>query len=88
MNYRDLHRRLHDVPFKPFRIRLVNSTVIDVPDPGLVIIGETSAVIATQTELDDKGVRVATDWRTISISHMLEFADIKPSRNGEHRRKK
>ena len=87
MNYRDLHRRLYDFPFKPFRIRLVNNTVIDVPDPGLVIVGETSAVVATQTELDDKGVRVATDWKTLSIAHMLEFADIR-GKNGESKRKK
>jgi hypothetical protein len=87
MNYLDLHRRLHDFPFTPFRIRLVNNTVIDVHEPGLVIVGETSAVVATQTELDDKGVRVATDWKTLSIAHMLEFADIR-QKNGQSRRKK
>ena len=65
----------------------MNSTVIDVPDPGLVIIGETSAVVATQTELDDRGVRIALDWKTISISHMLEFSDIK-EKNGHSKKRK
>ena len=86
MTYHDLHRKLHDHPFKPFRIRLVNNTVIDILEPGMVIFGESSAVIATQTMKDDRGVRVATDWRTISISHMLEFSDIDIKGNGSKRK--
>ena len=46
MSPQDLLNRLHDVPFKPFRVRLTNNTVIDITDPGLVVVGPTSAVIA------------------------------------------
>jgi YD repeat-containing protein len=72
----DLLRRLDDQPFKPFRIRMVNNTVFDVLDAGMVIVGQTSAVIVTQYDRDEQGRRVAADWRTISIGHIIEFADI------------
>jgi hypothetical protein len=86
MTYRDLARRLDDAPFKPFRIRMVNNTTFDVFDPGMVILGESSAVVATQHIRDEQGRRTPTDWRTISISHILEFADIN-EKEGARRRK-
>lgn len=76
MTSKDLIRRLEDAPFKPFRMRMVNNTVYDVFDPGMVIVGDTSAVVATQNIRDESGRRVATDFRTVSISHILEFSDI------------
>ena len=76
MTHRDLSRRLSDVPFKPFRIKLVNNATFDVFDPGMVIFGETSSVVATQHVRDADGNRVPTDWHTISIGHILEFSDI------------
>ena len=42
MTYHDLLRKLNDAPFKPFRIRLSNSTTIDVMEPGSVIVGEST----------------------------------------------
>jgi hypothetical protein len=77
MTYHDLARRLSDVPFKPFRIRLSNSSTIDIREPGSVIIGRSSAVVPIETVVDDRGVRVALDWKTISISHIVEFVDLK-----------
>ena len=76
MTYHDLLRRLEDTPFKPFRIRMENNTVYDVFDPGMVIVARNSAFVVTQSERDKHGRRVATDWRTISIDHILEFSDI------------
>lgn len=76
MTYHDLYRKLHDEPFKPFRLRLTNSTVIDVREPGSVIVGESSAVLPVETMVDDRGVRVARNWKTISIAHIVEFSDI------------
>lgn len=73
MTYVDLQRRLHDHPFKPFRIRMVNRSVDDILEPWMVMIGETSAVIATQTRKDDRGFELALDWKTVSIAHMLEL---------------
>ena len=76
MTYHDLSRRLEENPFKPFRIRMVNNTVYDIFDPGMVIVAKTSAFVVTQYERDEHGHRIAVDWRTISISHIMEFADI------------
>ncbi len=81
MTSQDLLRKLNDDPFESFRLRLVNDVTYDVRDPGMVIVGDTSAVIATRNIRDGDGHMVTTDWRTISISHILEFSDLdeKPS---------
>lgn len=76
MTARDLQAKLHDNPFKPFRIRLVNNTTYDVLEPWMIIIGESSAVVVTHVRKDDLGYETALDWRTISISHVLELSDI------------
>lgn len=80
MTFLDLQRKLHDKPFKPFRIRLVNNTTYDVMEPWMVTVGESSAVIVTQSRKNDKGYELALDWRTVSIAHMLEFSDIETKR--------
>ena len=76
MNYADLYRKLRDHPFKPFRMRLVNNTTYDIHEPWMVIPGDTSAVVVTQTRRDDKGFEIAEDWRTVSIAHMIEFSRV------------
>ena len=87
MTYHDLHRKLNDHPFKPFRIRLSNASSIDVREPGSVIVGESSAVVPTETVLDDRGVRVARDWKTISISHIVEFIHLNERDSGSKRKR-
>jgi hypothetical protein len=82
MHYADLCRKLRGHPFKPFRIRMVNSTTYDVHEPWMVIPGDTSAVIVTRTRKDDKGYEIAEDWRTIAIAHLMEFSDLSPKGNG------
>ena len=42
----------------------------------MVMVGETSAVVATQTCKDEKGYELALDWKAVSISHMLDFSDL------------
>jgi len=76
MTHQDLLRKLDEAPFKPFRIKMVNNTTYDVRDPGMIIVGESSAVVATRDIRDADGHPVTTDWRTISISHILEFSDL------------
>ena len=88
MDSKDLLRKLDDAPFKPFRLRMANNTVYDIVDPGMIIVGDTSAVVATQNIRDERGHPVTTDWRTISIHHIVEFADLQPKRNGTGRKKK
>ena len=78
MSPQDLLNRLHDQPFRPFRVRLTNNTVINVTEPGLVIVGPTSAVMPIQTTKDEFGYTLVTQWKTIALSHMVEFADMEP----------
>ena len=87
MTYVDLHRKLHDHSFRPFRIRMVNNTAYDVREPWMVFIGESSAIVATQTHKDERGVEVATDWKTVSINHMMEFSDLNVRPNGAKRKR-
>jgi hypothetical protein len=86
MDYGDLYRKLRDHPFKPFRIRMVNGTTYDIHEPWMVIPGDTSAVVVTQSRTDDRGFTIADDWRAVAIAHMMEFSEISPRENG--RRKK
>jgi hypothetical protein len=72
----DLHRKINDKPFRPFRIRMVNNTTYDITEPWMITIGESSAIVVTQSRLNEHGYRTALDWRTISISHILELYDI------------
>lgn len=85
MSPHDLLSRLHDQPFKPFRIKLSNSTTIEITDPGLVIVGPTSAVLPIQTEKDDFGYTLVTQWKTVALSHMMEFSDLEPPRNSRRK---
>ncbi len=86
MTYLDLQRKLHDQPFKPFRIKLVNNTTYDIPESWMIIAGDSSAVVVTQVRKDERGYRVAMDWRTISIAHILEFQDLPPAPEAKRKR--
>jgi len=45
-------------------------------------------IFATQNIHDDRGHRIKTEWKKVSISRMLEFSDIEPSHNGGKKRGK
>ena len=87
MTYRDLQKKLHDHPFKPFRIRMSNNSVYDIREPWMVTIGESSAIVVTQVRKDDLGYELALDWRTVSIPHMIEFSDLESNASGSKRKK-
>ena len=88
MTHHDLLRKLNDQPFKPFRIRMVNSTVYDITEPWMIIPGDSSAIIlANPAYREDRGYQVVQDWKTVSIQHMIEFSDIHTKRNGSSKRK-
>lgn len=53
-----------------------NNTSYDILEPWMIIIGETSAVIVTRVRKDERGYETALEWRTISISHVLEYSDL------------
>ena len=76
VTYAHLLQELHGEPFQPFRIILSDGRHFDVSEPSRVLVGESSAVVVSQTREDERGYRVALDWRTISIAHIVEFQDI------------
>jgi hypothetical protein len=87
MTFHDLLRTLNDQSFKPFRIKLSNAAAIDITEPGTCIVGQSSAVVPTElTDID--GYRYVRNWRTISISHIVQFADIDVKENGSRRKRK
>lgn len=85
MTYHDLLRKLQDHPFKPFRIKLSNSTAIDVTQPGTCIVGDASAVVPIETVVDADGYQFVKNWRTITIAHIVEFADLDVKGDGRKR---
>lgn len=89
MRLKDLVNRVNDRPFKAFRIHLSDGTAIPVTEPGMMIIGPSSAVLPTEFG-NEEGERVATRWRTIAIAHMVQFSDVdepvmgkRPKRRGK-----
>ena len=75
MRAADLIRRIEDPAFRPFRIHLSDGTLLDVTQPGMVIVGLSSAVLPTQFG-EEEGKRIAKDWRTIALSHIVQFSDL------------
>lgn len=79
--------KLHDAPFKPFRVRLSNNNVIDVLDAGSVVVGPTSAIMPLEY-VENDGFMLVRRWKTVALSHMVEFVDIDTKGNGSRRRRK
>jgi hypothetical protein len=88
MGPEDLIGRLEDLPFKPFRIHMSDGTLIEVVEPGMVIVGRTTAVLPRSFSRDEDGRRVATIFRTISLGHVVQFSDMEEKMNGRQRRKR
>ena len=87
MRHEDLLTRLQDQPFKPFRIHLSDGTAIDVTDPGMIIVGRSSAVLPTRMGKDEEGRPVAEHWRTVALLHMVQFSSLDDYKNGRRRRR-
>ena len=87
MRVKDLINRLADRPFKGFRIHLSDGSSILVNDPGMIIVGPSSAVLPTEFG-KEQGERVATRWRTVALSHMVQFADADEPVSGKQRKRK
>ncbi len=76
MRTEDLMNRLEDRPFRPFRIHLSDGTNLDVAQPGMVIVGRSTAVLPTRFGQDEEGRPVAERWRTIALMHIVQFSDL------------
>jgi len=87
MRAADLLRRWEDPPFKPFRIHLSDGTILQITQPGMVIVGLSSAVLPTKFT-QEEGRRVASDWRTVALDHIVQFSDLSDRLNGKNRRRK
>lgn len=85
MRMTDLAKRLEDRLFKPFRIHLSDGTLLDVREPGMIVVGLSSAIIPTKFGKDPQGYRYARDWQTIALSHIVRFTDIPQRANGRRR---
>ena len=88
MRPEDLIRRLDDSPFRAFRIHLSDGTTIAVRQAGMVIVGRSSAVLPTRLSRRGRnGFRIAEDWRTIALVHIVQFSDLRDT-GGASRRKR
>jgi hypothetical protein len=87
MGPRDLYNKLHDEPFKSFRVRLSNGTSVNVLDAGSVIISPTSAIMPLEY-VDDAGIRLVRRWKTVALSHMVEFIDLDAKDNGSSKKRR
>jgi hypothetical protein len=83
----DLIRKLHDHPFRPFRIHLSDGTAIPVREPLMITVGRSSAVVPTEFGMMD-GEKVVERWRTIAIDHVVRFADMDEPMTGKRPRKR
>ena len=87
MGPQDLYNKLHDEPFKSFRVRLSNGSAIDVLDSGSVVVGPTSAIMPLEY-VEDDGMRLVRRWKTVALSHIVEFIDLDRKSNGSKKRRR
>ena len=88
MRARDLLNKLHDEPFQPFRVRLSNNSTIDVLNPNTVVVGPSSAIMPLETMRDGiSGYYIVSRWRTVALSHIVEFVDIDPPKSTSTRKR-
>ncbi len=87
MRVTDLLNRVNDRPFRGFRIHLSDGSAIPVTEPGMMIVGPSSAVLPTEFG-SEQGERVATRWRTVALSHMVQFSDLDEPVSGKRRKRK
>jgi hypothetical protein len=88
MRSSDLLSRLNDQPFKPFRVHLSDGSRVDVSEPGMIVVGVTSAVMPTSWTKDEEGRRLAKHWRTVSIQHIVQIGDLDETVDNKRRKRK
>ena len=86
MRAKDLLNRVNDRPFRGFRIHLSDGTAIPVTGPGMLIVGPSTAVLQTEYGRED-GERVATRWRTVALTHMVQFSELDEPVAGKRRKR-
>lgn len=51
----------------------------------MMMIGESSAVVAAQVRKDERGFPTVLERRTISIAHIIEFSDLPHTQEEERK---
>lgn len=88
MTRTDLNHRLHDNPFRPFRIHLSDGSTIPVINAGMVLVEESSVILPTEMAHDSEGYPLVKRWRTVALSHMVQFSDVDEPVSGKRRKRK
>lgn len=86
MRPEDLLARLEDHPFKGFRVHLSDGSSVDVVDPGMIMVGRSSAVLPIRYGKDEEGRRLVERWRTVALVHIVQFSDLDERLNGKRKR--
>ena len=88
MTTADLNHRLYDTPFRPFRIHLSDGTSLAVTNAGMVLVGESSVILPTELGHDSEGFPLVKRWRTVALSHMVQFTDLDEPLTGKRPKKR
>ena len=88
MTRHDFNLRLHDQPFRPFRVHLSDGSMIPVMNPGLAFVGESTVLMPTEVGNDPEGFPLVKRWRTVSLSHMVQFSDVDEPATGTRSKKR
>jgi hypothetical protein len=72
----NLNLRRYDSPFRPFGIHLSDGTTIPIANAGTVMVTESTALLPVELGKDDQGFPLVRRWRTVALSHMVQFSDI------------
>jgi hypothetical protein len=88
MRAKDLVQRLEDHPFQPFRVHLLDGTILPIKDPVMIIVSDTTAIIPNEFGRDVDGTRIARRWRTVDLLHIFQFSEADERLNGRSRRRR
>jgi hypothetical protein len=88
MRTEDLNHKIYDRPFRPFRIHLSDGSTIPVMNGGLVLVGESSAIVPTEVGHDSDGHPTVRRWRTIALAHIVQFSDVDKPVTGKRPKKR
>ncbi len=64
-----------------------DGTKLDVTDPGMIVVGMSSAVVPVRWGKDEEGRKLARNWRTIALAHIVQFSQINEGNGRRHTRK-
>jgi hypothetical protein len=88
MQAHDLNHRLYDQPFRPFRIHLSDGSSVTVSNGGMLLVGESSVILPVELGRDSEGYPLVKRWRTVALSHMVQFSNLDAPVSEKKRKRK